>query len=124
MSLNPESTSIPYQLGRLFAVLENIQIKANPNSKINTTIKDKYFSSASTTPAMVFPLLVNLSQKHLRKIGGKQAWYLDGNMQEIMGKLGETYPARLNLGEQGAFQLGYYHQKQSHFLGKNTKEEA
>ncbi len=67
VSLNPESTSVPYQLGRLFAILEHIQSAANPG--INSTIKDKYFNSASATPAVIFPVLVNLAQKHLRKIG-------------------------------------------------------
>ena len=65
MSLNEASSSIPYNLGRLFSVLENIQQKANPG--INATIKDKYFNSASATPAVVFPVLINLAQKHLKK---------------------------------------------------------
>ena len=65
VSLNEASSSIPYNLGRLFSVLENIQQKANPG--INATIKDKYFNSASATPAVVFPVLINLAQKHLKK---------------------------------------------------------
>ena len=106
VSLNKESTSVPYQLGRLFSVLEAIQLKAS-NYEINTTIKDKYFNSASATPAVVFPGLVNLAQKHLKKIKGKQ---YEEQLCEIFEKLGETYPQRLNLPQQGAFQLGYYHQ--------------
>ena len=57
MSLNPDSTNIPYTLGRLFSVLEAIQSSANPG--INATIKDKYFNSASATPSRVFPALIN-----------------------------------------------------------------
>ena len=60
VSLNPDSTNVPYNLGRLFSVLEAVQSSANPG--INTTIKDKYFNSASATPAVVFPVLVNLAQ--------------------------------------------------------------
>lgn len=120
VSLNPESSSIPYQLGRLFAVLEEIQDTANPG--INTTIKDKYFNSASATPATIFPVLDNLSQKHLRKLPMGNKIRLDKMKQEIIAHLNTEYPARLTLPEQGAFQIGYYHQTQARYAGKNTEE--
>lgn len=66
MSLNKNSTNIPYTLGRLFAVYEEVQERANPG--INATIRDKYFNSAAATPAVIFPILDNLCQKHLRKL--------------------------------------------------------
>lgn len=53
MELNEQSTYLPYRLGRLFAVLEAVQQRANPN--INTTIKDRYFNSACATPALGVP---------------------------------------------------------------------
>lgn len=120
VSLNPDCPSIPYQLGRLFAVLEEIQNAANPN--INTTIKDKYYNSASATPATIFPILENLSQKHLRKLPIGNKIRLDKMKQEIMMHLNAQYPARLTLPEQGAFQIGYYHQTQTRFAGKKTEE--
>lgn len=120
VSLNPDSASIPYQLGRLFSILENIQSAANPG--INSTIKDKYFNSASATPATVFPVLVNLAQKHLRKIGGGLRVVLEKEMLEVMDRLKEEYPARLNLAQQGAFQIGYYHQTQARYQGKSKEE--
>ena len=64
MSLN-ESANVPYVLGRLFSVLEAVQSAANPG--INTTIRDRYFNSACATPALVFPTLIRLAQKHLQK---------------------------------------------------------
>lgn len=121
MSLNPNSTSIPYQLGRLFATLERIQQTANPG--INSTIKDKYFNSASAAPAVVFPTLVNLAQKHLRKIGGGLAFTLNREMAEIMASIEDSFPARLSLPEQGAFQLGYYHQTEARFNGTKKEEK-
>lgn len=121
VSLNKESTNIPYQLGRLFSTLEAIQSAANPG--INSTIKDKYFNSASATPAVVFPILVNLAQKHLKKINGGLQVILDKQLGEILGKIGEEYPARLNLPEQGSFQLGYYHQTTARFESKKKEEE-
>ncbi len=119
VSLNPDSTNVPYNLGRLFSVLEAVQSSANPG--INTTIKDKYFNSASATPAMVFPVLVNLAQKHLRKLDDGLPIYYDKQITGLLSKLGERYPSRLNLPQQGSFQLGYYHQTQSRFEKKEEK---
>lgn len=122
VSLNEESTHVPYVLGRLFSVLEDIQRKANPG--INSTIKDKYFNSASSTPAVVFPTLVNLAQKHLKKLPEGQRIFYDKQLQSIMSKLGENYPTRLNLPQQGSFQLGYYHQTQARFEKKEEKNNV
>lgn len=119
VSLNPDSTNVPYNLGRLFSLLEAVQSSANPG--INTTIKDKYFNSASATPAVVFPVLVNLAQKHLKKLDGGLRTYYDKQITGLLSKLGERYPSRLNLPQQGSFQLGYYHQTQSRFEKKEEK---
>ena len=120
VSLNPDSTNVPYNLGRLFSVLEAVQSSATPG--INTTIKDKYFNSASATPAVVFPVLVNLAQKHLKKLDGGLRTYYDKQITGLLSKLGERYPSRLNLPQQGSFQLGYYHQTQSRFEKKEEKQ--
>ena len=119
VALNRESSNLPYNLGRLFSVLESIQAAANPG--INSTIQDKYFNSACATPGVVFPTLVKLAQKHLRKIGGGLAVVYNKQMQEIMDKLDDNYPARLTLPEQGSFQLGYYHQTSARY--QSNKEE-
>lgn len=42
MTLNPENTNPAYLCGRLFAVLEKIQLEAT-DVKLNRTIKDAYF---------------------------------------------------------------------------------
>ncbi len=109
VKLNEESTYAPYVLGRLFAVMEAIQKKAK--REIDTTIRDRYFNSACTTPAVVFPTLINLAQKHLNKIGGGKEAYFNAQIAELLGKLDEDFPAHLTLQEQGAFQIGYYHQQ-------------
>ena len=61
MELNEQSTYLPYVLGRLFSVLEAVQQSASPN--LTSTIKSRYFNSASATPSLVFPTLINLAQK-------------------------------------------------------------
>mgnify|MGYP000181353575 CR=1 FL=1 len=57
MSLNENSKNIPYTLGRLFSVYEEIQKEANlrnpGNPGINTTIKERYFGSAAAMPAFL-----------------------------------------------------------------------
>jgi len=120
VQLNNQTTYQPYLLGRLFAVLEAIQEKANPG--INTTIKDKYFTSACATPSVVFPILLNLKDKHLKKLDGGIRVYYDRQVSELMGQLTEDYPAHLSLQDQGVFQIGYYHQKQKRFEKKNQEE--
>ena len=119
VALNEASTNPAYILGRLFSVYEAIQEAANPG--INTTIKDKYFNSAASTPATIFPLLNNLCQKHLRKLStGNRVWY-EKQIMALTGILGDTYPARLNLPQQGSFDLGYYHQTQKRYEKKEEK---
>lgn len=113
IDLNEQCVNVPYTLGRLFAVLEHIQQEANPG--INATIKDKYFNAAASTPALVFPVLLNLAQKHLRKMGDGRKGYFDSQIGSLMELIGEEYPKRLNLPKQGAFQLGYYCQTQKRY---------
>ena len=120
VQLNDQTTYQPYLLGRLFAVLETIQEKAQGN--LNTTIKDKYFTSACATPSVVFPILLNLKDKHLKKLDGGIRVFYDRQVSELMGKLTEDYPAHLSLQDQGVFQIGYYHQKQKRFEKKNQEE--
>lgn len=119
MALNEESTSIPYTLGRLFAVLEHIQQEANPG--INVTIKDKYFSSAASTPAHIFPRLLDLAQKHLKKLNEGSRISFNRQLGDITEKLEQEFPNRMTLPEQGAFYLGYYHQTQKRYQKKEEQ---
>lgn len=119
MELNEQCTNVPYTMGRLFSVLEHLQQTANP--KINATIKDKYFNAAASTPANIFPVLINLAQKHLRKLDEGQKIYFDKQIGALSVIIGETYPARMTLPEQGAFQLGYYYQTQKRYQKKEDK---
>jgi len=109
MSLNEQSTNPAYVLGRLFAWLERAQ-QAAIGKNINATIKDRYFTSASATPASVFPILLRLAQHHFAK--AEYGRYIENQVESLMAKLeGQSFPARLTLDEQGAFILGYYHQR-------------
>ena len=121
VSLNEASTDTAYTLGRLFSVYEAVQQAANPG--INATIKDKYFNSAAAMPASIFPILNNLCQKHLRKLDGRLRVYYDKQIMELKGRLGESYPPRMTLAQQGSFDLGYYHQTQKRYTKKEEEEK-
>ena len=122
VSLNEASTDTAYTLGRLFSVYEAVQQAANPG--INTTIKDKYFNSAAAMPAGIFPVLNNLCQKHLRKLDGRQRVYYDKQIMTLKGILGESYPMRMTLAQQGSFDLGYYHQTQKRYTKKEDEKNV
>ena len=121
MGLNEESRETSYVLGRLFSVLESIQMDANPG--IKATIRDRYFNLACATPASIFPVLIKLKNSHMKKLerekGGAKVYY-EKLLTELMGKLNE-YPKRLSLEEQGKFILGYYHQVQKKYEKKEEK---
>jgi CRISPR-associated protein Csd1 len=117
MSLNEQSKNQAYLLGRLFAVLEKAQKDAVPN--LNSTIKDRYFTSACANPATVFPMLIKLSQHHISK--AQYGYVNDRKMEEILGLLDvlkNPFPTHLNLDEQGIFVLGYYHQRPALYKSK------
>jgi len=115
MSLNEESLSVPYRLGRLFAALEKAQ--NDTNREMKSTINSKYFSSASSTPAVVCPVLLKLAQHHI----AKSEWGFRSNqlIEQILAGVDE-FPAYLNLEDQGMFMLGYYHQRKAFFTKKEV----
>ena len=120
VALDENSTDVAYLLGRWFAVLEEVQEKANP--EIKATIRDRFFDSACGTPAHVFPMLQKLALHHLKKLETAPRVYLDKKLSEIMGKLdAKDMPRHLPLEEQGVFILGYYHQKQKRYEKKEEK---
>lgn len=122
MALNEQSENRAYIFGRLFAVLEKAQLDANP--KINSTIKDRYFTSACATPASVFPVLLRLSQHHISK--AEYGYTSDNKIAAILEKLdidNNAFPSNLLLDEQGVFILGYYHQRNAIYKKNNKKSE-
>jgi len=122
VAVNEESKNLPYVLGRLFSVLEAIQEAANPS--INSTIKDRYFNSACATPASIFAILLKLTNHHLRKLSNGASVYYEKQIGELSNKIemrAYPLPMHLNLQEQGAFILGYYHQTQKRYEKKEEK---
>ena len=116
MALDKENRNIAYLLGRLFAVLEKAQQDAIPGA--NTTIKDRFYGSASATPRVVFPQLLRLTQHHIQKT--EYGRIRDKQIEEILGSIQE-FPAHMGLDEQGLFAIGYYHQRQDFFIKKDNR---
>lgn len=121
VELNENSTYLPYVLGRLFAVLEKVQTTATPG--IKATIRNKYFTSASATPASIFPVLLTLSQHHQRKLSEGSKVYYDKIITDLENRIHETLPARFKLQDQGVFYLGYYHEKQKLFTKNDVDKK-
>jgi CRISPR-associated protein Csd1 len=122
--LDMKNESTAYVCGRIFSVLESIQ-RAALGKNINAGIRERFFSSASTTPSLAFGRLMKMSQNHLSKIKNNKpgfAIFLDKQLQELFSSI-EVLPTIFSLEEQGQFAIGYYHQKQDNFIKAVDKEE-
>ena len=118
VSLEESNTNPAYRLGRLFAVLERVQERANPN--LNATIRDRYYGAASSTPVAVFPTLLKLKNHHIAKLDNKGEAV---NLEKLIGLIVDgitDFPGQLALHDQGRFAIGYYHQRQAFFTKTET----
>lgn len=121
MSLDEASSSVPYLLGRLFAAMERLQGVALGD--VNATLRDRYFGSASATPALVFPRLLRVSAHHASKAESGGRGWAERVKAEIIERLpAKSFPRTLNLEDQGLFAVGYYHQRQAFFTPRNTAD--
>ena len=127
MSLNPENKAPAYLLGRLFATLEKTQDEASGG--VNAGIGDKFYSAASATPRIVFPTLLDLFRKHLKKLEADRkglAIVREKLVTDLLDDIDSTqgFPANLTLEDRGMFALGYYQQHRAFFSGKGNSNEA
>ncbi len=109
-----------YLCGRLLAELEAVQQEALGRD-ISATVVDRYYGTASSAPASVFPRLLRGAQPHLSKLRrNRESTYraIDERLQEIMRGL-PTFPTTLTLRARGLFALGYYPQKAEHTRARN-----
>ena len=112
MTLDESNHSPAYLCGRLFSILESIQYKAS-DGKLNRTIKDSYFSSASSRPAIIFPTLIVRASHHMKKY--EKSIYDDMEMCNIINNLNGGFPKTLSQEDRGEFMVGYYQQRQYTF---------
>ena len=123
MGLDENRKDVGYLLGRLFAALEQLQRAALGD--VGATLKDKFVTSASSTPRFVFPHLMQASQAHLRKARRERpgrALRLEHTKETIVNCL-TGYPDWLDIEQQGLFHIGYYHQRQAFFRKGEAEPE-
>lgn len=117
--LDTESNDPAYLLGRLFAALEKTQYDALGD--LNAALRDKFYASASATPASVFPRILRTYQHWLAKLGGGAKVSRERLVQDILDEIpSKGFPSNLNLKSQGIFALGYYHQRKDFFTKKTA----
>ena len=112
--LNKDCGYPPYVLGRLFAVMEEIQLDS-ADWDLNRSIKDSYFTAAASTPSSAFQKLFPLSDYHLKKLKRDQsksgrARRLEQEKASLVCLLTEPIPKRFTIDETNCFYIGYYHQ--------------
>ncbi|AEB11037.1 type I-C CRISPR-associated protein Cas8c/Csd1 [Marinithermus hydrothermalis] len=116
--LNPSHKTPAYLSGRLLAVLEEAQKRAQ-GFNLKRTLVERFYGAASTAPAATFGMLLRTAAvAHLPKAGR-----LNLLVEEILGALDDAggFPKTLTLKEQAEFALGFYHQRAS--FREKTKEE-
>ncbi len=119
-TLDPGRKTPAYLSGRLLAVLEEAQKRAQ-GFNINRTLVERFYGAASTAPAATFGLLLRTtSVAHLPKAGS-----LNPLVEEILSALDDAggFPKTLTLEEQAEFALGFYHQR-ADFRARNREKQA
>lgn len=122
MGLNTENKTPAYLLGRLFATLEMTQ--NDSSGGVNAGVGDKFYSSASATPRIVFPTILDMFRKWIKKLSSDKpglAIVREKLVGEILDDIDSTegFPSQLTLEERGLFALGYYQQMRAFFTKKN-----
>lgn len=118
--LDKENTNIGYLCGRLLSVFVWQQEKCNDSNSIRT----RYMNAACSTPAAVFPTIMNLATHHADKLDDKLRIFCEQLASEIIEKIpANGFPAHLDIYDQGRFLVGYYHQRQAFFTKKTMYNE-
>lgn len=117
--LDIQNTNPAYLLGRLFAAMEKTQEDAL--GSLNAGLKDKFYSSASSAPASVFPRILRVYPHHLAKLQEGVKINRERLVQEIIYHISSSgFPKQLSLKNQGIFAIGYYHQRKEFFTKKES----
>ncbi len=127
VALDPGNDDPGYLLGRLFATYEYAQTQAL-GKKVNATIRDQYYGTASATPRAVFPSLQRKATHHLSKLRKEhpgRARFIDRKIGEIceLAEPDGLFVPMLNAQRQALFAIGYYHQRNDFYRGRDEASE-
>jgi len=114
-TLDTIRNTIGYLCGRLLSILEEAQLRA-ARWKINTTLVERFYGSASSAPVSVFGTLVRrATTDHFPKMRKQQLGYKDMEalMESVQSDIDQAggFPKTLSLAGQAEFSLGFYHQR-------------
>lgn len=119
-----------YLCGRILALMDKIHNAVHRGSTASSPA-GRYYGSASSTPALVFPHLCKLTNIHLEKIGGGLSHVLEHGvpkekahpdtpiahdfegLADLIARFsaGAKWPRTLSLEDQGRFAIGFYYEK-------------
>src|SRR5262249_26873616 len=129
-ALNPSNPQPAYLAGRIFAVLEDIQLsaaRAAGDDAPNVTFTDRYFARAVTSPAVALVAGRRDARAWLKKLRrDRPTWAiaaerrLDDLFDQIAVAGGIPYGAVL--ADQAAFILGYHQQRAALRAGRGTSK--
>lgn len=120
-----ETRDPAYNCGRLLAVIAEAQDRAHEFRLEGSGVAERYFGIASSSPSLVFPLLIRLNRHHLEKIKksekyGHHARFIEERIQMIIAQFSSLaagqspeFPRHLDLRAQGRFAIGFYQEKAS-----------
>ena len=140
MEIKPELTAdtddSAYNCGRLLAILSAAQDKAHEFKLEGPGVAERYFGTASVSPASVFPLLLRLNRHHLNKIGKSERYggheqfiqrQIEGVLLRFKAKrpgAPPTFPRTFDLQSQGRFAIGFYQQTAADHAARQTKNKS
>jgi len=119
--LDLEHPSPAYHAGRMMAILAALQHSALGD--VGAGVVQRFYASASTTPALVLGRLIKSAQFHLSKLDRGLAHWYEERLASASTGIGPSLPATLTLEEQALFALGYYQQKAAFNANRLNKKE-
>ena len=136
-SLTADTEDAAYNCGRLLAILADTQAKAHDFKLEGAGVTERYFGTASVSPASVLPLLLRLNRHHMNKIRksdrfGGHEHFIQEQIESVLVLFKPAEPGRppafprtLDLQAQGRFALGFYQQHAANAAARlNHKSDA
>ena len=114
-----DCADVAYNLGRLWALIEKLQIEALGN-RPNASITDKNFTSICSLPSRTIGRLQKNISYYLQLLKknnyGKSKW-LEREIAQVMQQI-TVLPDKLSVDERGMFLIGYFHKQTSLYAPK------
>lgn len=127
-TINESKTNPPYLCGRLLAILEETQLRAH-NWRLNTTLVDRAYGTASTAPASIFGRLIRAAETaHLPKI--RKSGHGNDSLKQAFEQLAADldarggFPRTLTMQDQAEFAIGFYHQRAQFRAERGNDKQA